>query len=85
MVAMAVTRDSFKTIRRLADAAGVTSEELRHAFEDITEMPTRVENKSRRTGARWVRGQSGGCYVYDPEGVDVVSPGMEPPPGYFGP
>jgi hypothetical protein len=79
---------SWRTLRRLADAAGIGAEDLRAALEDVIEVPVEQEPGTvRKTGAVWKRGESGaaGCFVYDPNGTDPVPAGTEAPPGYFGP
>jgi hypothetical protein len=76
---------SWLTLRRLADAAGVSSDHLREALEDVIELPV-AESAERKTGATWKKGEghASGSYVSDPNGTAVVPAGIEPPPGYFG-
>ena len=39
------------------------------------------ERPERPTGYRFIRGSHGGTWVRDPEGTDVLPPGLRPPPG----
>ena len=79
-------------LRRVADAANVSPEEIRDLIEAVVDEYLGLQPRERRptvrkTGARMVYGDSHAAFsvVSDPEGTDVVPPGYEPPPGYFGP
>lgn len=83
---------AFKRLGRVADAAGIGTEELRELIETIVDeylgnIPREESNKARVTGCREIYGEGHATvsYISDPEGTDIVPPGYEPPPGYHGP
>jgi hypothetical protein len=82
-----------RRLRRVAEAAGISTADLRDLIETIVDerlglIPRQEQQESaRKTGARLVFGAShAACsYVFDPNGTDVVPSDQEAPPGYFGP
>jgi hypothetical protein len=67
---------------KLARALGVESSAVRqYVSEVLEERLVRGRTRSeRRTGFRMVRGSHGCTYVRDPNGIDMLPPGVEPPP-----
>ncbi|MGH2971471.1 MAG: hypothetical protein ACRDLE_04965 [Gaiellaceae bacterium] len=83
---------AFRRLGRVADAAGIGTEELRDLIETIVDerlglVAAPVSDTPRITGCREVYGEGHATvsYIADPEGTDIVPPGYEPPPGYHGP
>lgn len=66
---------------RLGALLGIEAVAVRaYVVEVIEERLWRGEARLRRTGIRFVRGSHSGDYVRDPEGTDVLPPGVQPPP-----
>jgi hypothetical protein len=87
-----VTTRTQRQLGRIAEAAGITREELRDVIRGVVDeylgdVPRRRSDTPRITGCRAIHGQSHATvtYVSDPKGTDVVPPGYEPPAGYRGP
>jgi len=83
---------TFRRLGRVADAAGIGTDELRDLIETIVDerlglIPRERSDKPRITGCREVfgEGHASVSYVSDPEGTAIVPPGYEAPPGYRGP
>lgn len=71
-----------KLERRLASVLKTKPEEVRdYLYDVIEERLWRGRDRTDRvTGFRFVRGSHSGRYVRDPEGTDVIPPGVEVPP-----
>jgi hypothetical protein len=72
------------TEAQLANRLGVDAVELREYITEVLEerLWRGGENRERRTGFTFKRGSHGGTYVRDPEGTDVLPPGVQPPPAH---
>ena len=79
---MSLRPESQEVERRLAELLGRAPEEVRDYLYDVVEERLWRGRKltERVTGFRFVRGTHGGSFVRDPEGHDVIPPGVEPPP-----
>ena len=68
--------------RRLAEQLGLEPEAVReYVLELLEERLWRSgERKERPTGFRFKRGSHSGTWIRDPEGTDVLPPGVQPPP-----
>jgi hypothetical protein len=69
--------------RRLADRLGLEPVAVReYVLEVLEERLWRSgERKERPTGFRFLRGSHSGTWIRDPEGTDVLPPGIQAPPG----
>jgi hypothetical protein len=79
----AVISDEARAVeRRLAEQLGLEPEAVReYVLELLEERLWRSgERKERPTGFRFKRGSHSGTWVRDPEGTDVLPPGVRPPP-----
>ena len=74
--------ESSEIERHLAQLLGAEPGHVRdYLYEVVEERLWRGRNLTqRRTGFRFVRGTHGGAYVRDPDGTDIVPPGVETPP-----
>ena len=69
------------TEAKLAELLRLSGDEVReYVVEVLEDRLWRSGSTARRTGFTFVRGTHGGVYVRDPEGTDVLPPGVEPPP-----
>jgi hypothetical protein len=68
--------------RRLAEQLGLDPAAVREYVLEVLEdrLWRTGERKDRPTGYRFVHGSHAGTYVRDPEGTDVLPPGVQPPP-----
>jgi hypothetical protein len=73
--------DARRVEAKLASALGVEPSAVRrYVSELLDERLSRGRTVTeRRTGFRMVRGSHGCSYVRDPDGVDPLPPGVEPP------
>jgi hypothetical protein len=71
-----------KLEEHLASEINVDPDGLRDYFYEVIEerLWRGGQKRERRTGIRMVRGSHGCTYVRDPDGVDTLPVGMEPPP-----
>lgn len=73
--------DARRIETKLASALGVEPGAVRRYVTELLDEPHsrgRLTTE-RRTGFRMVRGSHGCSYVRDPNGVDPLPPGVEPP------
>lgn len=77
-----ISQEAQRTENELASRLGVNAEAVREYVVEVLEerLWRGGAKQERRTGFRFVRGTHGGSYVRDPEGTDVLPPGVEPPP-----
>jgi hypothetical protein len=68
--------------RRLAEQLGLEPAAVReYVLEVLEERLWRSgERRERPTGFRFQRGSHSGVWIRDPEGTDVLPPGVQPPP-----
>jgi hypothetical protein len=68
--------------RRLAERLGLEPEAMREYVRELLEerLWRSGERKERPTGFRFRRGSHSGEWIRDPEGTDVLPPGVQPPP-----
>jgi hypothetical protein len=76
-----ISEDAQRIERELARVLRVEPAQVRNYIVEVVEdrLWRSGAKRDRRTGFRFVRGTHGGSYVHDPEGIDVIPAGVQPP------
>jgi hypothetical protein len=77
-----ISRTAHDVEAKLAQVLRIEPEAVREYVVEVLEdrLWRGGEDRERRTGFRFVRGTHGGSFIRDPEGTDILPPGVEPPP-----